>query len=129
MQRLRQLIPSVHLDKNGVFKYIQISLMPQVDIGEDVGEVVIVRGYSDCAYHADILDKFVQKELNQHEDLRESWQADCPGGGRIEVNEAERTLLIYGYSQGFGRADHAVTKIIIEESMPDYTVTWNNEGY
>lgn len=40
-------------------------------------------------------------------------------------------MLIYGYSQGYGRADHALTKEILENSgiYEDYTITWTNEGY
>ena len=88
------------LDKNGVFKYIQIAVhSASVDF-------VIVRGFADCAYHADILAKFKETEL-QHADPNAV--ADCPGGGRVDVSEANKTLFIYGYSQGFGRANHALT--------------------
>ena len=60
--------------------------------------VIIVRGYLDCPYHADILAKFVDTELEADDELDQSWSADCPGGGRIDVNQAEKKLLIYGYS-------------------------------
>ena len=67
-------------------------------------------------------------ELEQ-DDLESQWSTECPGGGRINVDESAKTLLVYGYSQGFGRCDHSLTQALIQEALPDYTVTWNNEGY
>ena len=128
MQRLRQLIKSVDLDTNGVFKYIQIRLTATGN-NPDSEAVTLVRGYLECDYHADILEKFEREELNANEELSQQWQAECPGGGRIQVNETEKQLLIYGYSQGYGRCDHTLTQTLIQEQMPDYDVTWSNEGY
>ena len=91
--------------------------------------MTIVRGYLDCPYHADILEKFETEELFVHDDLRAQWEAECPGGGRIETIEDDKRILIYGYSQGFGRCDHTVTQALIKEAYPDYDVTWSNEGY
>ena len=39
-----------------------------------------MRGYKDCSYHADILWKFKEEEL---ESMEEDVQVDCQGGGRI----------------------------------------------
>lgn len=105
MQRVRDQISLVNLDKNGVFKYIQIILAP-FDSPEPGNEYIIVRGWGDCVYHADILNKFRYRELSEN-DLEDDFRAECPGGGRIEVNELAKTMLIYGYSQGYGRANHA----------------------
>ena len=88
-----------------------------------------MRGYADCPYHADILAKFQERELDAHEELRTQWSADCPGGGRVNVSADAKTVFIYGYSQGFGRCDHTVTQALVREAMPDYDVTWSNEGY
>ena len=57
MQRLWQFVKKVDLDSDGVFKYIQIRLTPTSSNTEG-HPVIIVRGYEDCAYHADILAKF-----------------------------------------------------------------------
>ena len=53
----------------------------------------------------------------------------CPGGGRIEHDEAQKKISVYGYSQGYGRADHTLTVKILEQEFPDYSITWTNEGY
>ena len=88
--------------------------------------MTLVRGYLDCDFHADILAKFRDNELSKYADF---WQCECPGGGRIQVDEVKKQLLIYGYSMGFGRCDHALTQSLIQTQMPDYEVTWNNDGY
>ena len=62
------MIKSVDLDKDGVFKYIQIKLSPIGD-NPDGQDVTVVRGYLDCPYHADILAKFRDNELNCNQEL------------------------------------------------------------
>ena len=51
------------MDVDGVFKYIQIRLSPTSTSLYSGEPVIIVRGYLDCPYHADILAKFVDTEL------------------------------------------------------------------
>ena len=72
MQRLHQLIKKVDLDADGVFKYIQIRLRPTA-VNKDLQPVIVVRGYLDCEYHADILAKFRINELEQDEELSSQW--------------------------------------------------------
>ena len=92
----------------------------------DCAPFTIIRGYLDCPYHADILAKFERDELPE---FAGQWEAECPGGGRIETIEADKRIFIYGYSQGFGRCDHEVTQALVREAYPEYDVTWSNEGY
>ena len=66
MQRLRQLVKLVDIDKDGVFKYIQIRLIPY-EATQDRHAITIVRGYLDCEYHADILAKFTEQEFTDTE--------------------------------------------------------------
>ena len=113
---------SVLLDSTGVFKYIQIRVY---SFQEPKQEKVVIRGWRDCDYHADILKKFNQEELPD----TENYSAECPGGGRIRHDPQKKEILIYGYSQGFGRADHALTHDMISQAYPEYKVDWNNEGY
>ena len=124
VSRLRQAFKPVMMDADGVFKYIQI----QLDM-DDEEPYTIVRGWLDCPYHADILAKFNAQELGNEKDLKDKVHASCPGGGRIKVVEQEKTVHIYGYSQGFGRCDHTVSQKLVQESHEGYTVTWSNEGY
>jgi phosphohistidine phosphatase len=31
--------------------------------------------------------------------------------------------------QGFGKADHEVTVGLLKNKYPDYSISWNDEGY
>jgi hypothetical protein len=101
-------IPTVSIDPEGVFKYIQIV------ISDGASTKTIVRGYAADEYHgeeqylkqpshslahahkriiaADIYDRVTpsleQAKVRHH----------CPGGGRIR-HEKGKSLFVYGYSQ------------------------------
>lgn len=57
------MIKPVIIDSDGVYKYIQIQLLPRPSLNPNGVPVTIVRGYLDCPYHADILAKFNYEEL------------------------------------------------------------------
>lgn len=111
-------VADVDIDSAGKFKYILIKLSAG---GQSK---YIVRGYSRCGYHADIYDE-VTPALE-----KQGIECSCPGGGRIEHKKGAKTLLVYGYSMGFGQADHSITVDILKKRYPDYySVTFSNEGY
>lgn len=112
-------IPDVDLDDEGVFKYILISVKHN-QTGE---EKTIVRGYEECEYHADILDR-VAVTLEPF-----GYSCRCPGGGRIKRTSSE--VFVYGYSVGFGRGDHDQVCQIIKTYFNDNSlkIHWSNEGY
>ena len=130
LNKLKQTIRPTHIDAEGVFKYIQILIEPKDKNAEETGsdKYMIVRGWKECGFHADILDKFQCEEMKDAE-LNLHYSSDCPGGGRINHDAEQKKIVIYGYSQGFGRCDHSLTQKYIQEEYPDYEVTWNNEGY
>ena len=111
------------LDPEGTFKYIQIVVSDK----ESNRQRTIVRGYKSCPYHADILNKFQYEELSSLGPTK--FDVSCPGGGRIEHNANEKTIRIYGYSQGFGLADHQISQNILEQDYWGYKFSWSNEGY
>lgn len=87
-------------------------------------EKYIVRGYKSCGYHIDIFEK-VEPQIQALK-----CKAKCVGGGRILHDPTVKSILVYGYSQGFGRADHTVSHKLLKESFPDYEdIQWSNEGY
>lgn len=113
-------IPDVDIDPSGKFKYILI----QVSDPETKEEKYIVRGYKSCGYHVDILER-VEPSI---EKLK--CKAKCVGGGRILHNPEVKSILIYGYSQGFGKADHTIAHRLVKAKYPNYTdISWSNEGY
>ncbi|EDV27409.1 14 kDa phosphohistidine phosphatase [Trichoplax sp. H2] len=107
----------VDIDESGTFKYILIKLTDR----RSSSSKFIVRGYSWASYHADILDR-----------LTASFEAasltvECVGGGRIRRNENE--ILVYGYSTGFGRADHTITAERLRKAFPTLKISYSNDGY
>ncbi|CAI2384452.1 unnamed protein product [Moneuplotes crassus] len=115
------IFETVDID-TGTFKYIQVHVEKE---GEE--PVILIRGYTDCAYHADILSRFQMKEI--YEKGLVEYESSCPGGGRIKHDEEAKTIEVYGYSQGFGKADHEVTTAKLKDKYPDYEITWSDEGY
>jgi len=119
---------SVGLSEEGTFKYVLIEAYATEKAEGDSEEEkeiskLLVRGYSWGEYHADIYD-------SEEEKLRKKGlDAQCLGGGRIIHNPNEKYLKVYGYSMGFGRADHTKTVEVLTQRYPDYKIEWSNDGY
>ncbi|VDM08263.1 unnamed protein product [Wuchereria bancrofti] len=102
-------VPGAKIDPDGVFKYILIKVIEKATKKEKL----IVRGYARCAYHGDVLGE-TEKELGTDYELL------CLGGGRIKHESKDHSILVYGYSQGYGPADHqksVTAKSTSEEKM------------
>lgn len=109
-------LPVVDIDPSGVFKYVLIKAK------QGSVEKVFVRGYSWGSYHADIFEDFESKN--------KALSLSCLGGGRINHSPENKSILVYGYSMGFGRADHSLTVGLLKAKYPDYSsITFSNEGY
>ncbi|KAF2894350.1 hypothetical protein ILUMI_11828 [Ignelater luminosus] len=120
-------VPEVDIDATGVFKYILIKLTSPGEKGTDR---LLVRGYGICNFHSDIND-MVTKELQKMKekgDLPE-WSTKVLGGGRIIHDAPNKTIKVYGYSQGYGKADHAKTVDLLKKVYEDYDISWSDEGY
>jgi len=83
----------------------------------------IVRGNSKCGYHNDIFDLVTPKIESA------GLKCECVGGGRILHKPKDKILIVYGYSQGYGKADHVKTVEILKTKYPDYNITWSDDGY
>ena len=59
------------------------------------------------------------------------YDIEVTGGGRINLDETYKTISIFGYSYGFGLANHQISSEVIlsDPRYKDYKVTWSNEGY
>ncbi|XP_017886158.1 sex-regulated protein janus-A-like [Ceratina calcarata] len=113
-------VPDVDIDGHGKFKYILINVK---DEANNVNKS-IVRGYARAQWHGDIFDE-VNNKLKSISGLT----TNCLGGGRIEHDPDEKTIKVYGYSQGFGKADHEVSVALLKKKYPDYTITCSDDGY
>uniref|UniRef100_A0A0K0EEC1 Sex-regulated protein janus-B n=1 Tax=Strongyloides stercoralis TaxID=6248 RepID=A0A0K0EEC1_STRER len=111
-------IKNVDIDPSGIFKYILIEATDKATKESKM----IVRGYGDCPYHADILDNVKEKETKDA-------KFKCVGGGRINHDKDNKNILVYGYSVGYGKADHQISVDILKKEYPDYNITFSNEGY
>lgn len=122
-------VADVDIDPSGVFKYILIKLTVPNSDGK-LEEKNIVRGYASCPYHADINDKVTEElqTLKVSKAIRD-WRSKVLGGGRIEHDSVSKALKVYGYSQGYGKADHSVTVDVLKTKYPDYVVSWTDDGY
>ncbi|KAL5012004.1 hypothetical protein ScPMuIL_010555 [Solemya velum] len=114
-------IKDVDIDKHGKFKYILIKVH---DPEKDREFKHIVRGTNKAEYHADIYDGVVSEIEKKNLDC------ECVGGGRINHEHSKKHIQIYGYSQGYGRAEHAITAHILRRKFSNYDeITWHNDGY
>ena len=111
-------IPESLIDENGIYKYIQIKCEDKI----------FIRGRKDCKYHKNIYSKFI-KELKEKN--IDSKLCKVLGGGRINKNKKNKKIIIYGYSNRYGRApnQHEITKDILSKFYSDYDITWTNDGY
>ena len=85
----------------------------------------VVRSFAGKKFHADNF----QQAMVELEPL--GLRGKVIGGGRIEYDPADRTVSVYGYSKTFGRSagcnEHAAS--LIEQALPECTVSWSDKGY
>lgn len=113
-------IPDVDIDSKGRFKYVLIKVFEKDNLAN---HKYIVRGYLRAGYHADVFEE-VEPQI-----FRAGLDCHCTGGGRIEHKTKDKTISVYGYSTGYGRADHTIAVEILKKKYPDYKISWSNEGY
>ena len=77
-------VPTVKIDDEGVYKYIQIKISDETKNRQKI----IIRGFGYADYHADILDE-EQKGL-----AALGLSAKCIGGGRIRKEGESRCIFM-----------------------------------
>ncbi len=114
----------VDIDPSGTFKYVLIELYAtDPEEPEKEHSKLLVRGKVSAEYHADIYDE-------EEEQVRaKSLDCQCLGGGRILHEPTKKYIKVYGYSVGFGRAQHTKAVELLKEKYPDYNIEWSDEGY
>ncbi len=85
----------------------------------------MVRGSSALSFHKDILEDFRYRELTEEERLDFN-AVQVKGGGRVRFDG--KSIMLYSYSQAYGRADHKKAGEIIKESYPEYEVNIDRTG-
>ena len=115
-------VPDVDID-DGVFKYVYIRVYCDSENEDEREEKDIVRGYTFAEYHADVYDK------TESEITGAGLDCECLGGGRIEHRPQDKYIKVYGYSMGFGKANHSRAVEILKTKYKDYNIEWSDEGY
>lgn len=116
-------MPSVTI-ANGAHKYVLISARAKHET--EGSEKYFVTSKRFAEYHRHSAEALIDKlESGGYTNIR------VLGGGRIYLDDEKKLVRVFGYSYGFGRADHAISKKVIEadERYQDYDVTWSNDGY
>jgi len=106
--------------------------VPNVEIAPGKHKYVLIHANDEyfvvsrenAAYHRNAAEPFVEK--------LERWgyqNIEVTGGGRIDFQQD--TIAIYGFSYGFGKADHEISRTVVleDERYKDFTVTISDEGY
>jgi phosphohistidine phosphatase len=115
----RSVVPNVKIDE-GRHKYVQIRA------AVDGEEQVFVTSKRGAHYHRDAAEPFISalEEAGYHD-------IDVAGGGRIDLDTQAKRISIYGYSYGFGLADHELSKSVVlkDPRYKDFDITTSNAGY
>src|SRR3989344_6214125 len=86
------------------------------------GKRLVIRANQDCSFHRDIL------ALLRQEVRPSGLDAHCTGGGRIEINPAEKTIRIWDSSGDFGvEDDRKETVRMLQAAFPAFQVTGKSD--
>jgi phosphohistidine phosphatase len=77
-------------------------------------------------YHRNVAEWYIPKLHNQGFS-----NIKIQGGGRIIRDDVNKLIKVFGYSYGFGQADHEVATRVIrsDRRFQSYHVSWSNDGY
>ena len=104
-------VADVVVDRTGGHKYIVVAV-----IDEAGNTKLIVRADKRQEYHMDIFDA-----VRMH--FPGSWKSRCVGGGQIRVDQAQRTIEIWGSSGSYGvEPDRAQTARMLGCAFPEFGV-------
>jgi len=117
-------IPVVDIDSNGTFKYVLLKINKGGSTNKG-NAMYLVRGHCWADYHGDLVDECEREIRDSSKDV----QVECVGGGRIQHDCDRKHIIVYGYSVGYGQANHAVTCELLKTYYDMYTIEWNNDGY
>lgn len=115
----RRRLDSVEIAE-GKHKYVLIRA--QCD-GEEQYFVTSKRG---AQYHRNAAEPMIYRlEQAGYDDI------EVKGGGRIHLDSEAKLVEIYGFSYGFGQADHSISQQVVQNDsrFTDFTVTISNDGY
>ncbi|KAL3782151.1 hypothetical protein ACHAWO_009523 [Cyclotella atomus] len=118
-------IPSVSIDE-GAHKYVLVRASAPGSSETPSRVRTFVYSKQGASYHRNVAEYLLPILQNAgYYDIR------ITGGGRIVKDSKSKQINIFGYSYGFGAADHELAVEVVEESglYDGYTLNWSNDGY
>uniref|UniRef100_A0A182N5U6 Sex-regulated protein janus-A n=1 Tax=Anopheles dirus TaxID=7168 RepID=A0A182N5U6_9DIPT len=115
-------VPVVEIDE-GIFKYVLIKVYAKEQADGTEPSKLIVRGFDRAQWHSDIYDEVSSSLMGL------GLETECLGGGRIENRPDLKQIKVYGYSQGYGKADHLETRRLLLTKYADHNISCSDEGY
>ena len=124
--------------KKSAGRHSTIQRVPAVEIAEGRHKYVLIRASIDgeeqfivtsrrgASYHRNAAEPMIAKlEAAGYYDI------DVTGGGRIDYEVTTKSIKIYGFSYGFGKANHAIAQRTVQEDprYKEYDVTISDDGY
>jgi phosphohistidine phosphatase len=113
--------------------------MPAVSMDEGAHKYVLIKARRKCSdeEYFVVSSKYAKYHQNAAEPMVNSLERagygeiDVLGGGRINLNSTSKKISIYGFSYGFGMADHLISKKVVQYDprYADYEIETSNEGY
>ena len=120
------IVPTVSIDE-GAHKYVLIKASkPGSSNSNSSTAQHFVFSKRGADYHRNVAEHFIPAlQTAGYYDIR------ITGGGRILKDSTKKHINIYGYSYGFGMADHSLAVEVVEASglFHGYTLNWSNDGY
>jgi phosphohistidine phosphatase len=115
-------VSSIQVDE-GTHKYVLIRAIAPRSAVDEQYFVVSKRG---AAYHRDAAEPMIEQL-----EYAGYGRIDVTGGGRIRLDSSSKIMHIYGFSYGFGLADHSISRrvVLADPRYADFDVTTSDEGY
>lgn len=134
-QRLAENVNSLEQDEK-----IPERKVANVDIAEGAHKYVLIQASTsrhsaveffvtskkNAPYHRDAAEPMVEKlERAGYKNIQ------VLGGGRIDFEPRAKQIAVFGFSYGFGQADHSISRdtIVCDSRYSDFEVTISNDGY
>ncbi|CAB9507273.1 14 kDa phosphohistidine phosphatase [Seminavis robusta] len=114
-------VPAVSMDE-GAHKYVLIKASRPKSTEPEY--FVVSSRFAN--YHQDAAEPMVESlERGGYGEI------DVTGGGRINLDTSGKKISIYGFSYGFGLADHSISKRVVQADprYKDFEIDTSNEGY
>ncbi|XP_058059098.1 sex-regulated protein janus-A-like isoform X2 [Anopheles bellator] len=117
-----EAVSVVDIDE-GIFKYVLIKVYAKEQADGTEPSKLIVRGFNRAQWHSDIYDEVSSSLMGL------GLETECLGGGRIENRPDLKQIKVYGYSQGYGKADHLETRRLLLTKYKDFQINCSDDGY